>query len=72
MAKSILETYEEMQTQLGVDTISYDAGVAKQTPYSVDDSKNADDQVLTAEKFRVGRVGQVNDTLYSTPVYRGN
>ena len=42
MAQSIKEMYEAMQSQLGVDTISYDAGVAKQTPYSVDDSKNAD------------------------------
>lgn len=71
MAKSILETYEEMQSELGVDKISYDAGVAMQTPYSVDDSKNADDQVLTAEKFRVGRGGQVNDVLYSSTVDRG-
>lgn len=70
MAKSILQTYEEMQTQLGVDKISFDAGVAKQTPYSADDSKNADDQVLTAEKFRVGRGGQVNDVLYSSTVDR--
>lgn len=72
MAKSILETYEEMQSVLGVDTISFDAGVAKQTPYSIDDSKNADDQVLTAEKFGVGRSGQINTTLYSSIVDRGN
>ena len=50
---------------------SFDAGVAKQTPYSADDTKNADDQVLTAEKFRVGRGGQVNDVLYSSTVDRG-
>ena len=72
MAKSILETYEEMQSQLGVDTISFDAGLAAATPYSIDDTKNADEQVLTAEKFRIGRGGQVNDTLYSSTVDRGN
>ena len=71
MAKSILEIYDEMQSELGLDTISFDAGVAKQTPYSVDDSKNADDQVLNAEKFRVGRGGQVNDVFYSSTVDRG-
>ena len=71
MAKSILEIYDEMQSELGLDTISFDAGVAKQTPYSVDDSKNADDQVLNAEKFRVGRGGQVSDVFYSSTVDRG-
>ncbi|CAB4142768.1 hypothetical protein UFOVP449_76 [uncultured Caudovirales phage] len=71
MAKSILEIYDEMQSQLGVDTITYDAGVAKQTPYSLDDTKNADDQVLTAEKFKVGRGGQVNNVLYSSTIDRG-
>jgi|LakMenEpi03Aug12_release.lakeMendotaPanAssembly.Ray.scaffolds.fasta_scaffold4282553_1 hypothetical protein len=71
MAKSILETYEEMQTQLGVDKISYDAGVAAKTPYSQDDTKNADEQVLTAERFNVGRGGQVNNVLYSSTVDRG-
>lgn len=70
MAKSILQTYDEMQTQLGVDKISYAEGLAKATPYSIDDSKNADDQVLTADKFRVGRGGTVNDVPYSSTVDR--
>ena len=70
MAKSILEIYDEMQSELGLDTISYDAGVARQTPYSYDDDLNADEQVLTADKFRVGRGGQINDVLYSSTVVR--
>lgn len=70
MAKSILQTYDEMQTQLGVDKISFAAGQTAQTPYSVDDSKNVDEQILTADKFRVGRGGQINDKLYSSTVDR--
>ena len=70
MAKSILQTYDEMQSQLGVDTISYAAGQSKQTPYSMDDSKNVDEQVLTAAKFLVGRGGVVNDVPYSSTVDR--
>jgi hypothetical protein len=70
MAKSILQTYDESQASLGVDKISYSEGLAKATPYSIDDTKNADEQVLTADKFRVGRGGQVNDVLYSSTVDR--
>jgi len=70
MAKSILQTYDEMQTNLGVDKISFAAGQAAQTPYSQDDSKNVDDQVLTADRFRVGRAGQINDVPYSSTVDR--
>ena len=70
MAKSILQTYDEMQTNLGVDKISFAAGQASQTPYSLDDSKNVDDQVLTADTFRTGRGGTVNDVPYSSTVDR--
>jgi hypothetical protein len=70
MAKSILQTYDEMQSELGVDTISFSAGQSKQTPYSMDDSKNVDDQVLTASTFLVGRGGVVSDVPYSSTVDR--
>lgn len=68
MAQQILDLYDAKQTELGVDKISFAAGQHAQTPYSVDDNKNVDDQILTAEKFGVGRGGTLNDVLYSTTV----
>lgn len=70
MAKSILETYAEWETQLGTDKISFAAQEAAKTPYTTNDLRKADDQVLTAAKLRVGRGGQVNDVMYSTSVDR--
>ena len=71
MAESILDKYDAMQAQLGLDTITYTAGRARNTPYSIDDSLQVDEQVLTADRFRVGRGGTLNDTLYSSTVDRG-
>jgi hypothetical protein len=70
MAQSILDIYDARQSELGVDKISYAAGVNAQTPYTTNDLKKADDQVLTADKFRVGRGGDVNSVLYSSTVKR--
>jgi hypothetical protein len=70
MAQQILDLYEAKQTELGVDKISFAAGQAAQTPYSVDDNKNIDEQVVTAEKFGVGRGGPLNNVLYSSTVTR--
>jgi len=70
MAKSILQTYDDSQTTLGVDKISYTAGLAAATPYSIDDTKNADEQVLTATRLGQGRGGTVNDVPYSSTVDR--
>mgnify|MGYP003328452903 CR=1 FL=1 len=68
MAQQILDLYDAKQTKLGVDKISFAAGQHAQTPYSVDDNKNIDDQVMTAEKFGVGRGGPLNNVLYSSTV----
>jgi len=68
MAKSILETYEENKTAIGVDKISFDAGVNAKTPYTTNDLKKADEQVLTAAKFKVGRGGEINEKKYSDTV----
>jgi len=68
MAKSILETYEEKKTAIGVDKISFDAGVNAKTPYTTNDLKKADEQVLTAEKFKVGRGGELKAIKYSDTV----
>jgi len=70
MAKSILETYEENKTAIGVDKISFDAGVNAKTPYTTNDLKKADEQVLTAAKFKVGRGGEINEKKYSDTVKR--
>lgn len=61
----ILDLYEANKSSLGVDTISYDAGVNAKTPYTTNDLKKADDQVLTAAKFKVGRGGDVSEKKYS-------
>lgn len=68
MAKSILETYEEQKSALKVDKISFDAGVAAKTPYTTNDLKKADEQVLNAAKFKIGRGGELNEKKYSDTV----
>ena len=62
---TIEELYKAQQSALGVDKIGYSAGENAKTPYTTNDLKKADDQVLTAEKFKVGRGGEINDKLYS-------
>ena len=64
----ILELYKAQQSALGVDKISFDAGVNAKTPYTTNDLKKADDQVLNAAKFKVGRVGEVNEKKYSDTI----
>lgn len=55
----ILELYKSAQSSLGVDKISFAAGQAATTPYSTNDLRKIDDQVLTATKFKVGRTGEL-------------
>ena len=57
----ILELYKAAQTSLGVDKISFEAGTNAKTPYTTNDLKKVDDQVLTAAKFKTGRGGEIND-----------
>lgn len=64
----ILETYEAQKSALGVDKISFDAGVNAKTPYTTNDLKKADDQVLNAAKLKVGRGGELNAVKYSDTV----
>ena len=45
--------------------VSFEAGVNAKTPYTTNDLKKADDQVLTAAKFKVGRGGEINEKKYS-------
>jgi flagellar biosynthesis/type III secretory pathway M-ring protein FliF/YscJ len=61
----ILELYKAAQSSLGVDKISKEAGKAANTPYSTDDLKKIDEQVLNAAKFKTGRGGDVT----SSPKY---
>jgi len=68
MAKSILEIYDEQKSALKVDKISFDAGVAAKTPYTTNDLQKADEQVLNAAKFKVGRGGEINEKKYSDTV----
>jgi len=68
MAQQILDLYDAKQTELGVDKISFTAGQHAQTPYSIDDTKNVDEQMLTADRFGVGRGGSLNSVLYSSTV----
>ena len=68
MAKSILEIYDEQKAAIGVDKISFDAGVNAKTPYTTNDLKKIDDQVLTADKFKVGRGGAVSEKKYSDSI----
>lgn len=64
----ILELYKASQASLGVDKISFEAGINAQTPYTTNDLKKVDDQVLTAAKFKTGRGGEINDKKYSDSV----
>ena len=64
----ILDLYDAQKSALGVDKISFDAGVNAKTPYTTNDLKKADDQVLTAAKFKTGRGGEVNEKKYSDTV----
>jgi len=66
----LLRLYDEQQSTLGTDNITFDIGLARNTPFSIDATKEADEQVLTAEKFKVGRGGQVNFQKYSDTVQR--
>jgi ribosomal protein S24E len=66
----ILETYNAQQSAIGVDKISFEAGKAASTPYTTNDLKKADEQVLTAEKFKTGRGGEKNFAKYSDSVKR--
>lgn len=61
----ILDLYEANKSALGVDKISYEAGENAKTPYTTNDLKKADDQVLTAAKFKIGRGGDLNEKKYS-------
>ena len=65
MAQSILDIYNARQSELGTDTISFNAGQAAITPYSLDDTLNIDEQIMTADKFHVGRGGELPNTKYS-------
>jgi len=65
MATTILDLYDANKSNLGVDKISYDAGVAAKTPYTTNDLKKADEQVLSAAKLKIGRGGELNDKKYS-------
>jgi hypothetical protein len=64
----ILELYKAQQSALGVDKISFEAGVNAKTPYTTNDLKKVDDQILTADKFKTGRGGEVSDKKYSDSV----
>ena len=64
----ILELYKAQQSALGVDKISFEAGVNAKTPYTTNDLKKADEKVLTAAKFKVGRGGEVNEKKYSDTI----
>jgi len=64
----ILELYKAQQSALGVDKISFEAGVNAKTPYTTNDLKKVDDQVLTADKFKVGRGGAVSEKKYSESI----
>ena len=64
----ILDLYKSQQSALGVDKISYEAGVNAKTPYTTNDLKKVDDQVLTADRFKTGRGGAVSEKKYSDSI----
>ena len=64
----ILELYKAAQSSLGVDKISFEAGTSAKTPYTTNDLKKIDDQVLTAAKFKTGRGGEISEKKYSDSV----
>ena len=61
----ILELYEANKAAIGVDKISFEAGVNAKTPYTTNDLQKSDDQVLNAAKFKIGRGGELNEKKYS-------
>lgn len=61
----ILDLYKAAQKSLGVDKISFTAGDNAKTPYTTNDLKQADKNILTAKKFKVGRGGEVSEKKYS-------
>ena len=61
----LLELYKAAQKSLGLDKISKEAGIKSQTPYTTDDLKKVDEQILTADKYKTGRGGDVT----SAPKY---
>ncbi len=64
----ILDLYKSQQSALGVDKISFEAGVNAKTPYTTNDLKKVDEQVLTADKFKTGRGGAVSEKKYSDSI----
>ena len=62
---TIEELYKAQQSALGVDKIGFEAGVNAKTPYTTNDLKKADEQILTATKFKTGRGGDLNEKKYS-------
>lgn len=66
----ILDLYKAQKSTLGVDKISFDAGVSAKTPYTTNDLKKIDKQILTATKFKSGRGGNLNNKKYSTSLTR--
>jgi len=64
----ILDLYNGAQKDLGVDKISYTAYENAKTPYTTNDFKKADDKVLTAEKLKDGRGGNLNEKSYSNSI----
>ena len=61
----ILDLYEANKAAIGVDKISFEAGVNAKTPYTTNDLKKVDEQVLTAAKFKTGRGGEIAGGKYS-------
>ncbi len=64
----ILDLYDANKASLGVDKISFDAALNAKTPYTTNDLKKVDEQVLTAAKFKAGRGGEVAGIKYSDSV----
>jgi len=62
---TIEELYKAQQSALGVDKIGFAAGENAKTPYTTNDLKKADEQILTAEKFKTGRGGAISEKKYS-------
>lgn len=62
---TIEELYKAQQSALGVDKIGFEAGVNAKTPYTTNDLKKVDEQVLTAAKFKTGRGGDISEKKYS-------
>ncbi len=64
----ILDLYDANKASLGVDKISFDAALNAKTPYTTNDLKKVDEQILTATKFKSGRGGEVNEKKYSDSI----